>query len=252
MASSDTIKSSITNRWKSVRIHGVKNATICDIYAIYEIYRGHITHHVPSTAIEERLWATFGFWFVAVLPGISAIDPRSCRHASPLSAIISSGRMPLSASVTSRRIIATGESGQSNWHNCPARKIDRAYRWEGVNAKKGPRFYHQIIRIYQTTPNTRGKHVSYASSVSCPWNSVFDFVKIDAPVLNNLSGFRRRSYATFTCCLRCNPPYEIVHSNVYTYAALGNDQLLLKHGNAVFIANKGPIMRVYTPFSLWK
>ena len=79
---------------------------------------------------------------------------------------------------------------------------------------------------------------------------VFDFVKIDAPVLNNLSGFRRRSYATFTCCLRCNPPYEIVHSNVYTYAALGNDQLLLKHGNAVFIANKGPIMRVYTPFSL--
>lgn len=109
---------------------------------------------------------------LSVLPGISAIDPRSCRHASPLSAIISSGRMPLSASVTSRRIIATGESGQSNWHNCPARKIDRTYRWEGVDAKKGPRFHHQIIWIYRTTSNTRGKRVACALSVSCPWNSV--------------------------------------------------------------------------------
>lgn len=196
----DTVESSITNRWKSVIIHDVKNATTCDIH-IHEIYRGHIIHHVPSTAIEERLWATFGSWFVAVLPGISAIDPRSCRHASPLSAIISSGRMPLSASVTSRRIIATGESGQSNWHNCPARKIDRTYRWEGVNAKKGPRFHHQIIWIYRTTTsNTRGKRVSCASYLHLvrEIQSVFDFVKIDAPLLNNLSSFCRWS-CTFTC-----------------------------------------------------
>ena len=61
---------------------------------------------------------------------------RSCRVASPLSAIISFGRMPLSGLVTSCRIIAIGESGQSNWHNCPPRKIDWAYRREGVNGKK--------------------------------------------------------------------------------------------------------------------
>lgn len=62
---------------------------------------------------------------------------RSCRVASPLSAIISFGRMPLSALVTSCRIIATGESGQSNWHNCPPREIDRAYRRrEGVNGER--------------------------------------------------------------------------------------------------------------------
>lgn len=164
----DTIKSSIT---KLMKIG--ENSRREKRHDMWYMYVSR-TYNTPLTAIEELLWATFGSWFVAVLPGISAIDPRSCRHASPLSAIISSGRMPLSASVTSRRIIATGESGQSNWHNCPARKIDRTYRWEGVDAKKGPRFHHQIIWIYRTTSNTRGKRVACALSVSvpCPWNSV--------------------------------------------------------------------------------